>query len=185
MENEIRFASREDFHAWLGENAETGGGMWIRFEKKKPGTLTAEEALEEALCFGWIDGQMKRVDDRFYIKYFARRRADSEWSAKNIALAKRLEASGRMTDLGRKKMNEAKQAGRFQPAPRAAVAEEDIAAFIEKVRPYEPAYTNLLAMSPSVKRTYTAYALDVKSEEAAQKRLAKIVDRLNQNLKPM
>ena len=81
---ELLFPSREEFRTWLSENAEKSDGVWLVFGKKKAvKTLTSTEALEEALCFGWIDGQMKSVDDTKYIKYFSRRRAKSVWSVKN------------------------------------------------------------------------------------------------------
>lgn len=65
-----------------------------------PSTLKAGEALEEALCFGWIDGQMRRIDEGSYRKYFAPRRKNSVWSDKNKALAEKLEQSGAMADSG-------------------------------------------------------------------------------------
>lgn len=75
--------------------------------KKGGATLTAKEALEEVLCFGWIDGQMKKIDARSYQKYFGQRRPNSKWSAKNKALAEKLQASGQMTKLGQAKIAEA------------------------------------------------------------------------------
>ena len=186
MTDEMQFASREDFRAWLQAHCLSAEGIWLVFGKPGgPETVTAQEALEEALCFGWIDGQMKRIDEGAYQKYFAQRRKKSEWSARNIALAERLEASGRMTDFGRAKIEEAKREGHFNPKPRLEVTEEHVRQFIEKVKGFEPAHTHLMAMSPSVQRTYAAYSLDVQSEEAAQKRLGKIIDRLHQNLRPM
>lgn len=76
-----------------------------------PKTIKAAEALEEALCFGWIDGQMKSIDDKTYKKYFSMRRDKSKWSEKNKALVKTLEERGLMTDFGRKKIEEAKKNG--------------------------------------------------------------------------
>lgn len=87
MEEELTFSTREEFRAWLRAHGEAGGGVWLVFGK--PGgrkTLKASEALEEALCFGWIDGRMQRIDDASYRKYFAPRRAKSVWSDKNKAL---------------------------------------------------------------------------------------------------
>ena len=77
---ELLFASREDFREWLSNNASESTGVWLVFGKTKAvRTLTATEALEEALCFGWIDGQMRSIDETKYVKYFARRRAKSIW----------------------------------------------------------------------------------------------------------
>ncbi len=74
----LEFASREDFRSWLEEHGASSGGVWLLFGKPGgPKTLKAGEALEEALCYGWIDGQMKSIDETRYRKYFARRRPDS------------------------------------------------------------------------------------------------------------
>lgn len=87
MEDNLRFETRQDFRAWLTENATTSEGVWLIFGKtKQVKTLKAGEALEEALCFGWIDGVMKKVDEHSYLKYFARRRKNSKWSEKNKKL---------------------------------------------------------------------------------------------------
>lgn len=182
----LTFLTRADFRAWLATNASSSGGVWLMLSKDKSvKTLSAKEALEEALCFGWIDSQLKSVDEQTYRKYFSPRRPKTEWSAVNIGLVEMLENQGLMTDLGRAKVLDAKRSGHFQRRERAPVAQEQVDAFIEKVKGHEIAYQNLMKMPPSVKRTYTAYSMDVKSEESARKRLEKIIERLNQNLKPM
>ena len=94
-DNIMQFTNRTEFRAWLEENCQTASGIWLLFGKAGgPETLTAGEALEEALCFGWIDGVMKKMDDTSYKKYFAPRRAGSKWSQKNKALVQELEAAG-------------------------------------------------------------------------------------------
>lgn len=186
MEKQIQFESRRDFRAWLEENCLSSEGIWLVFGKDSgPKTLTANEALEEALCFGWIDGQIKSIDDKTYIKYFAQRRRKTEWSAKNISLVESLEASGRMTDFGRAKIEEAKRNNCFQAKKRLEITDDHIQQLISEIKDMEPAYSNFLAMSPSVKRTYTGLYFDAKSEQTRQNRLNKIIERLNQNLKPM
>jgi uncharacterized protein YdeI (YjbR/CyaY-like superfamily) len=180
------FASREDFRAWLEDHCLSGEGVWLIFGKPGgPDTLTAHEALEEALCFGWIDGQIRSIDGKTYRKYFTQRREKAEWSEKNIALTDAIDASGKMTDFGRAKIEKAKRDGYFKPKQRLEMTEEHVRQFIQKVEGFEPAYANLQAMPPSVQRVYTAYSLDTKSDEAGKKRLEKIIDRLNRNLKPM
>ncbi|MBE7057129.1 MAG: hypothetical protein E7388_06815 [Ruminococcaceae bacterium] len=80
----LLFATREEFRDWLSENAETSGGVWLVFGKKGLDivSLSQAEALEEAFCFGWIDGQFAKGDDYMFIKYFAKRRKQSLWSEK-------------------------------------------------------------------------------------------------------
>lgn len=83
MNNLLSFPDRASFRQWLSDNGTNSDGVWLLFGKKGgPKTLTANEALEEALCFGWIDGVMKSIDDQSYKKYFASRRANSKWSEK-------------------------------------------------------------------------------------------------------
>ena len=183
---ELLFTSRDDFRAWLHENAGTSEGVWLVFGKTKAVvTLTANDALEEALCFGWIDGQMQSVDDTRYLKYFARRRANSIWSEKNKIIIERLRSSGLMTELGEKAVETARQNGTWDAPKRDPVSDEQKEAFALKLSAYAPAYENFCNMSPSVQRTYTMRYLSFKSEESRQRDFEKIVDRLNNNLKPM
>lgn len=142
-------------------------------------------ALEEALCFGWIDGQMKSLDEKTYKKYFSLRRENSKWSDKNKALTERLEKQGRMTDYGRKKIEEAKRNGQWDASKPPAVTEEQIAAIAALLQECELAYTNFESMPLSVKKTYTRAYLDAKTETGRAKRLSWMVERISQNLKPM
>lgn len=186
MSDIMEFADREAFRKWLSEHCLSNDGCWLLFGKAGgPKTLKAAEALEEALCFGWIDGQMQSIDDKTYKKYFSMRRANSKWSEKNKALVKSLEERGLMTDHGRKKIEEAHKNGQWNAQKPAAVTEEQIARLSDLLKEYEPAHTNFTAMSLSVRKTYTRAYLDAKTEAGREKRLAWIVDRLNKNLKPM
>ena len=79
MNDTLEFAKREDFRRWLGDHCRQEEGVWLLFGKAGgPKTIKAGEALEEALCFGWIDGQMQSVDDKTYKKYFSLRREMSK-----------------------------------------------------------------------------------------------------------
>jgi len=182
----LQFASRGEFRDWLNDNCTTGGGIWMLFGKAGgPTTIKAGEALEEALCFGWIDGQMKSIDDKSYVKYFAKRGKNSKWSVKNKALTVVLETQGLMTDSGRAKIEEAKKNGQWDAPKTEAVTAEQITSLVGLLKEYEPAYTNFLAMSPSVKKTYARGYYDAKTDDGRAKRLSWMVDRLSKNLKPM
>ncbi|MDR0943739.1 MAG: YdeI/OmpD-associated family protein [Ruminococcus sp.] len=186
MKDILTFPDRNSFRNWLSENGENSGGVWLLFGKKGgPTTLSANDALEEALCFGWIDGQMQSLDDKEYKKYFATRRTNSKWSEKNKSLVTELEKRGIMTDYGRAKIEDAKKNGQWDKPKSVPESDEQIAVLSDILRNYEPAFTNFTAMSPSVKRTYTRAFLDAKTDAGREKRLAWIVDRLNKNLKPM
>jgi uncharacterized protein YdeI (YjbR/CyaY-like superfamily) len=186
MDTILKFTDRQAFREWLDKHGRENNGIWLLFSKKKKFvTLSAVEALEEALCHGWIDGQMQSLDDNTYKKYFARRKPKSKWSDKNKKLAHALMEKGVMTQQGLDAIECAKKNGSWDNAERILIDEEQIQMFKEIIHPYEPAYANLLAMSHSVQRTYTGFYLDAKSDKTRQARLGKIIERLNGNLKPM
>ncbi|MCI8653673.1 MAG: hypothetical protein HFF11_08290 [Angelakisella sp.] len=183
----LAFAARGEFRSWLEENCRTSPGVWLlRGKPGGPKTLKAGEALEEALCFGWIDGQMESIDEKSYRKYFSLRREKSKWSEKNKALVKSLEERGLMTELGREKIREAKENGQWDaPDLMVTVAEEQVAQLATLLEGREPALTNFRAMPPSVRKTYARAYFDAKTEAGREKRLAWLVDRLSKNLRPM
>ena len=185
MKEPMIFQNRDEFHCWLQMHHQQSEGVWLLFGKPGgPKTLKAQEALEEALCFGWIDGQMKKLDDVRYQKYFAQRRENRKWSEKNKQLAEGLEKQGRMLEWGKKKIAEAKQNGQWNVV-KQPVTDEQIALVEAVLKDFEPAYTNFMNMSCSVKKTYTKAYLDAKTDEGRKKRTAWMVDRLNKNCKPM
>lgn len=186
MNDVMEFSDRAESRKWLHDHCRSSTGVWLLFGKSGgPKTIKAGEALEEALCFGWIDGQMQRMDDKTYKKYFSMRREKSKWSEKNKALAESLEKRGLMTDFGREKIDEARKNGQWDAPKPAAVTEEQIADVSALLEGYEPAYTNFQAMPLSVKKTYTRAYFDAKTDAGRKKRIAWMVERLNQNLKPM
>lgn len=186
MNEVMEFPDREHFRKWLEANCLSSEGVWLLFGKSGgPKTVKAGEALEEALCFGWIDGQMQSIDDQTYKKYFSLRRANCKWSEKNKKLTEALEKQGLITDYGRLKIEEARKNGQWDAPKPQPVTEEQIASLAAALQAFEPACTNFQAMSLSVKKTYTKAFLDPKTEEGRAKRLSWIVDRLNKNLKPM
>ena len=186
MSGIMEFADREEFRKWLTENCLSTDGVWLLFGKAGgPKTIKAGEALEEALCFGWIDGQMQSIDDKTYQKYFSMRREKSKWSEKNKALAESLKERGLMTDFGIKKIEEAKENGQWNAEKPAEVTKEQIDRIYELLKGCEPAAANFQAMSLSVKKTYTRAYFDAKTDAGREKRMAWMVERLNKNLKPM
>lgn len=180
------FASRDGFRTWLRENAETESGVWLIFGKTRAlATLSADDALEEALCFGWIDGQIRTIDDTRYAKYFAPRRPRSRWSERNKMKVQTLRARGLMTDLGERAVQAAQRDGMWDAPKRDPVAYDEVEALAKKLAGISPAYENFNRMSPSVRLTYTKRYLSFKTEEARHRDFERIVDRLNKNLKPM
>ena len=186
MPDYLQFTSRDEFRGWLEINCASAAGVWLLFGKSGgPKTIKAQEALEEALCFGWIDGQMQSIDDTAYLKYFAPRRKNSSWSDKNKAIVEQLEKQGLMTDHGRAKIKEAKDGGHWESPKPLDVTDDHVGSVTELLRAHEQAYKNYLGMSPSVKKTYARAYFDAKTDAGREKRLSWMIDRLNRNLKPM
>jgi uncharacterized protein YdeI (YjbR/CyaY-like superfamily) len=187
MEDQLLFADREAFRQWLLKNHDSHPGFWMVLGKAgKLKTLTSAEALEEALCFGWIDNLIKTVDETKYLKKFTPRRKDSVWSEVNKGLVKKLVENGKMTKHGLKLIDTAKKSGAWDnPQKRPVITQDQIEMFTALLKDCEPAYTNFLNMPLSVKQTYTISYLDAKQEETRKNRLNKIIGRLNENKKPM
>ncbi len=112
------FKTQALWHAWLEKNHEDPDGIWVHFAKKNSGavTVTYDEALETALCFGWIDGQLRTHDEKTFVRKFTPRRARSIWSKVNRAKAERLIESGRMKPAGLRALDRAREGGEWDSA---------------------------------------------------------------------
>jgi len=111
----IPFSSQAAWREWLEHNHTLESGIWLQFYKKGSGTpsVSYAQALDEALCHGWIDGQLKRGDEKFYLQKFTPRRKKSMWSKRNIEHISRLDQDGRMTPQGWKEVEAARADGRW------------------------------------------------------------------------
>lgn len=114
----IYFASQRDWEAWLEQNHEDSPGVWIKMAKKASGiaSLNHKEALEEALCFGWIDGQARSLDEQYTLRMFTPRRPRSTWSKINVGHIERLATEGRIRPAGQREVDAAKADGRWDAA---------------------------------------------------------------------
>lgn len=133
----IAFESADDWEKWLAENHGQPTGIRLRIFKKSSNALTVTyaEALDEALCYGWIDGQRNKYDDQSYLQKFTPRRKRSIWSKINTQHVERLIKAGKMKDAGLKEIGTAKQDGRWQQAydsHRNMVVPEDFLRELEK-----------------------------------------------------
>lgn len=186
MDEQILFNDREEFRKWLLENHSVSKGIWLVFGKGgKLKTLKADEALEEALCFGWIDGQFNSTDDTKYLKKFTPRRKGSKWSERNRSVANRLIENGKMTESGMTVIERARRDGTWDVPKQEPISEGQIDVLISGLQGVEPALSNFMKMPLSVRRTYTAMYLDAKKEETRIRRLEKIIERLYENKRPM
>jgi len=119
MDRDIRFfPTQGDFEAWLEENHAQEGGIWLRISKKgaDQASVTYAEALDVALCFGWIDGQKASLDEKSWLQYFTRRKKKSLWSQINREHVGRLTAEGRMRPPGLAAVQAAQASGEWEAA---------------------------------------------------------------------
>jgi Uncharacterized protein conserved in bacteria len=114
----LSFETQQDWEAWLRENHEHHAGIWLKIAKKEAGFASVfyPEALESALCYGWIDGQKAPLDDKFWLQKFTRRGLKSAWSKTNCEKAQALIAVGRMQPAGLRQVELAKAEGRWDAA---------------------------------------------------------------------
>jgi uncharacterized protein YdeI (YjbR/CyaY-like superfamily) len=133
----VAFASRDEWDAWLAEHHGGADGVWLRIAKKASGieSVTHPEALEIALCYGWIDGQRRKLDDLYFLQRFTPRRRRSRWSKINRAKAEELIATGRMQPAGLREVEAAKADGRWEAAydsPSAVTVPDDLLHALER-----------------------------------------------------
>ena len=132
-----QFRSQAAWETWLKKQHEASPGVWLLFAKKGSGltTVSYKEALEVALCYGWIDGLVGSVDDKVYKQRFTPRRARSKWSQINVAAMERLHAEGRLSPAAVRQMEEAQRDGRWAsayPSPSQMRPPEDLTAALDK-----------------------------------------------------
>ena len=182
----VMFKDRESFREWLVQHHVASPGIWLMLGKTaRVQTLSANEALEEALCFGWIDGQLRSIDAHRYLKRFTPRCDRSVWSERNRKIAEKLVEQGRMTAAGHAAIARARRDGTWSRPQSAPISEAQVTVLAEALAGTGKALTNFLNMPPSVRRTYAALYLDAKKEDTRKRRLATIIERLKQNKKPM
>lgn len=184
---ELTVADAGAWRAWLEAHHAQRGGVWLVLAKKgtsEPTTLRYDEALEEALCFGWIDGQVSRRDEQTYRQRFTPRRARSRWSQRNVGIVERLMADGRMQSAGRAQVEAAKADGRWEEAYAGSAritVPEDLAAALAA----SPAAAAKFAQLTSQNRYAILYGLgDAKRPDTRARRLAKFVAMLERGETP-
>jgi len=181
----LSFITLQEFENWLEQNNTVTSGIWIRFFKKDSGILTIryDEALNVALCYGWIDGQVKKYDENSYIQKFTPRRSKSMWSKRNIDIFIKLEEEGKVKPSGRKEAEKAKTDGRWARAydsPGNMMIPED---FIQKISKNKKAFAFFESLNKTNKYTIGWRLQTAKNDETRQKRMEEILRMMEQELK--
>ena len=183
----LAFPTQAKFRAWLDKNHSKAPAVWVKFAKKASGirSVNYQEALEVALCYGWIDGLVRRLDDDFYIQRFTPRRAKSKWSKINRDKVEALIVAGKMKPAGLAEVERAKADGRWNAAydspSRVTVPDDLVAAFKEN-----PKAKRFFETLNSTNRYAVLYRIhDAKKPETRARRIAQFIEKLNEGRKPL
>ncbi len=173
----LPFASPAEWESWLEKNHAAAPGLWLKIAKKASeiATVTYAEAIDVALCFGWIDGQRGRFDDDWFIQRFTPRRTRSRWSQINRDKAERLIADGRMRPAGLQEVERAKQDGRWEAAY-ASPSKIEVPADLQQALDANPSAKDFFAKLDSANRYAVLYRIhDAKRAETRTRRIEKFV----------
>ena len=181
----LQLASQADWEAWLDAEHARSDGVWLKFAKKGSGvqTVVYAEALEVALCYGWIDSQVARLDERFYLQKFTPRRARSKWSQVNREKVEELTKQGRLKPAGLEQVELAKADGRWEAAyasPANVEVPDDLRARLD-ASPKAAEFWEKLNRSNRFAITYQLG--DAKKPETRARRLEKFVRMLERGEK--
>jgi uncharacterized protein YdeI (YjbR/CyaY-like superfamily) len=176
----LAFASREAWESWLAKHGATSGGLWVKLAKKRAGVACVGKsgAIEAALAFGWIDGQLDAFDNSFWLARFTPRGPRSKWSQNNVDTAKRLVAAGQMRAAGLVEVEKARADGRwdaaYAPQSRAEVPDD-----LQVALDAKPVAKAFFATLKGANRYAIIYRIhDAKTEKTRAARIEKFVTML-------
>lgn len=186
IDKALSFESSQQWRKWLQGNAHRAKEVWLVHYKKKSGKISVSlsAAVEEALCFGWIDGKLKSIDGERFITRYTPRKAGSVWSRINRERAEKLVAAGRMTATGLARIEEAKQNGYWDAAYTNKIRDELPADLKEALMEYPQARSNFEKFANSYRNMYIGWITGARTEETRKKRIMEVVRRSALNKKP-
>jgi uncharacterized protein YdeI (YjbR/CyaY-like superfamily) len=184
MRETIYITNRKDWRKWLGKNHKKKNEVWLIYYKrhtKKP-RIPYDDAVEEALCYGWIDSIVRRIDDEKYAQKYTPRRPGSKWSKSNIERANKMIKQKKMTGAGLVLFKEVRLEEMLQTrkVKKKFVIPPDLKNALAKNK---KALKNFTGFADSYKRTYILYIMDAKREDTRVRRINRIVDLAAKNIK--
>ena len=180
----VDVAGAEGWRSWLSRNHRQEAGVWVVFHKggSGSGSISYDEALDEALAYGWIDSVIRKIDDKRYVRKFTPRRAGSIWSSLNVARVERLKREGRMTEWGldayAKRTQEVSDLEKVNAE--GGKVPEDLEAALRKNK---MARSNFQRMAPSQRKRYLVWLAGAKKPETREKRIAEAVKLLENGVR--
>jgi uncharacterized protein YdeI (YjbR/CyaY-like superfamily) len=182
----LYFTNRDDWRAWLSDHARTENEIWLIYYKKntrKP-TLPYEDSVEEAICFGWIDSIIKKIDEETYARKFTPRTDSTKWSELNKKRARKVIESGKMTEQGAKVLCCDVEKHETGTARTGAKEKISLPPHIERrMRLHDTVWANFNGLPPSQRNLYIRWIMSAKKEETQIKRLGEAINLLAENKK--
>ena len=179
----LEFKDRTEWRAWLTENHDRQAEIWLVYYKKATGIpcIEYEDSVEEALCFGWVDSLIRKIDECSYARKFTPRKDNSVWSQLNKQRVEKLIREGLMTEHGLKKVEAARRSGRWDaPAQRPKIDLEMPAEFIQALSKNPQAEAVFNNLSLSHQKQYLRWITTAKRPETREKRIAESIQMLSQ-----
>jgi uncharacterized protein YdeI (YjbR/CyaY-like superfamily) len=185
MEKLLYVSTRKDWRKWLEKNNSSEKEIWLVYYKKNSGKdrIPYNDAVEEALCFGWIDSIIRRIDDDKYAQKFTPRNDKSKWSELNKKRVEKLIAQNKMTEIGMRKVMIAKKTGKWNEIisfPETHVLHPD---FQSKLDKNPTANKNFKRLAPSYKKRFIGWISSAKREETRNRRIKEAIELLKKNQK--
>lgn len=174
--------NRKEWRSWLQKNYKSEKGIWLIYHKKhtRKESVPYTDAVEEAICFGWIDGRIKKIDNDKYMQLYSPRTSKSLWSEINVERAKKMIKQGSMTKYGLKVFREGtKTKARIPSSKNFSVPSY----FRESLAKNEKARNNFQKISPSAKLAYVYWVGTAKTDKTRQKRIKITIEQLSKNKK--
>ncbi|MFC1998762.1 YdeI family protein [Chloroflexota bacterium] len=186
LDSALYFEDAASWRNWLAVNHDKQSQAWLIIYKKGSGkaNLTLTEAVKEAMCFGWIDGKLKSIDDEKYILRYSPRKPKSPWSKINKDIAEQLICEGRITNAGMAKIEQAKANGMWDIAYTSRVKEEPPDDLMQALKTDKTAWDNFSNFATSYQNQYIGWVQNAKTDATRQKRITEVVRRTMINQKP-
>jgi uncharacterized protein YdeI (YjbR/CyaY-like superfamily) len=175
-----QFETRAQWRRWLTRNGGKSDGIWMRFAKKAGAhkTISYDEAVEEALCFGWIDSQVRKLDDKFYVQRFTPRRPRGVWSKINVQRVERLIAEDRMTQAGLREVAAAKADGRWEQAYEGSASAEPHPDFVAALKKNKAAREFFASLNKTNRYAVIWRVQTARTDALRAKRITQLVEML-------
>jgi uncharacterized protein YdeI (YjbR/CyaY-like superfamily) len=185
MKSELYVTNRNDWRNWLEKNHDAAKEVWLIYYKKHTGkpSISYEDTVEEALCFGWVDSILKRLDDDRCARKFTPRKSSSSWSESNRKRAEKMIREQRMTEAGMARIREARERGEWSRV-REVRKELAVPSVIqEALAENEKARAFFETLANSYKRQIVGWVSSAKKEETRARRLTEVIGLLEKNQK--